>query len=65
MQGGHANFRKIPEIIWYQIFKSLEIKEFIGLRLVSHRFKEFVNHFLSIYERECLRIFTSDLEDFE
>eukprot|EP00826_Nyctotherus_ovalis_P040843 TRINITY_DN4059_c0_g1_i12.p1 TRINITY_DN4059_c0_g1~~TRINITY_DN4059_c0_g1_i12.p1 ORF type:complete len:346 (-),score=28.18 TRINITY_DN4059_c0_g1_i12:535-1572(-) len=64
MESSCQALRRIPEILWYQIFKNLTIKEFVKLRLISHKFQEYVNHFLGIYERECLRIFTSDLEVF-
>lgn len=53
---------RIPEILWYQVFKNLTILDFVRLRLVSQKLKVFVSHYVAIYERECLRIFTSNLD---
>lgn len=54
----------VPEIMWHQIFKNLTIHDFVNLRLVSHKLREYVNRFMEIYKRECVRIFTSDLDLF-
>jgi len=56
--------RGMPEIMWFQVFKHLTIHEFVGLRLVSKKLREYVNNYTAIYKRECLRIFTTDLELF-
>ncbi len=65
MQPVSVGFRKLPEILWYQIFKCFGIHEFVALRLVNKKLMEYANHYAEIYERECLRIFTSDLQLFE
>lgn len=64
MKSSCHSLNAMPEIMWHQIFKDLSIQDFVKLRLVSHKFKEYVTHFMDIYKRECLRIFTSDLELF-
>ena len=64
MQSISPILKQLPEILWFQIFKHLEIHEFVKLRLVSKKVQKYVNGYIAIYERECLRIFTSDLELF-
>lgn len=55
---------KMPEILWYQIFKYLEIRDFITMRVVCKELKKNSDMYTGIYEQECLRIFTSDLQLF-
>ncbi len=65
MQPASTIFKKIPEILWYQVFKCFGIHEFVKLRLVNRKLSDYANHYAEIYERECLRIFTSNLPLFE
>jgi len=55
---------RVPEILWYQIFKYFEIKDFIMMRAVCKKLKKNSDTYTGIYEQECLRIFTSGLELF-
>lgn len=55
---------KIPEILWIQVFKYCDIRDFLKLRLISKVHKEFADKYADIYERECLRLYTSDLQLF-
>jgi len=61
----NSKFWKIPEILWMQVFKYLTLKDFTRLRLVCKKLKEHADNFPDIYESECLRIFSSDLNLFQ
>lgn len=56
---------RMPQILWYQVFKYLDIKIFVVLRAVCRKLKLNSDSYTEIYQRECLRIFTSDLELFK
>ena len=65
MKSTSAAIKRVPEIIWYQVFKYFEIHEYVRLRLVSKKMLEYANHYAEIYEKECVRIFISELSLFE
>ena len=52
---------KLPEVLWILIFKFCNIKDFSNLRQVSKKLKLHADNYPDIYERECLRLFTTDL----
>lgn len=54
----------IPEVIWSQVFKYLEIKTFLQLQAVCKKMKEYTSNHTEIFERETIRIYTSDLQLF-
>jgi len=54
-------YEKIPEIIWFQIFKYFDLKEFMKCKLLSKKILNFTDNYSVIFENECLRIFTSPL----
>ncbi len=54
-------FNRVPEVLWCQIFKYCELRDFVVLRLVSVRLKSRADNYTDIFERECLRLFTTDL----
>lgn len=56
---------KLPEVLWFQVFKYLSIREFVELRLISKTLNEYIGNYADIYESECVRIFTSNLNLFE
>ena len=60
-----SSIKKIPEIMWFQVFKYFSIQEFVTMRQVNKELKECADNYADIYERECIRIFTSDLQLFE
>ena len=60
----NSSIIRVPEILWYQVFKYLGIKDFVVIRAVCKDLKKHSDNHTEIYERECLRIFTSDLELF-
>ena len=60
-----SSLAKVPEILWFQVFKYCEISDFVQLQKVCRRLTEHATHYTEIYERECLRIFTSGLELYE
>jgi len=55
---------KLPEVLWHQIFKYLDIKSFISIKSLCKTTKAYVDTHKEIYERECIRLFTSGLELF-
>jgi hypothetical protein len=55
---------EVVEDVWTVIFEYLEINDFLKLRVVSKHFKNSTDSYTQIYERECLRIFSSDLSLF-
>ena len=57
-------YLKLPEILWIQIFKYLFIEDFNAIRLSCRRLKLYTDHYPDIYERECLRLFSSELNLF-
>lgn len=60
-----TSISKVPEVIWYQVFKYCGIKDFVNLRLVCRSLKKPADLYTDIYEKECLRLFTSGLPLFE
>ena len=54
---------RVPEILWIQIYKYLDIKTFINLEAVCKILKEYSTRYIDIYKYECLR-FTSASEIF-
>jgi hypothetical protein len=60
----NSEVSKLPEVLWHEIFKFETIKEFVTFRCVCKRFKGIADLYTDIYERECLRIFTSNLRLF-
>ena len=56
---------KMPEILWYQVFKYCGIKDFVNVRAVCKSLKKYADIYADIYEKECLRIFTSNLQLYE
>lgn len=60
-----SSITRMPEILWCQVFKYLGIKDFVTLRVVCKELKKHSDSYTDIYERESLRIFTSDLELFK
>ncbi len=61
----NTSISKMPEILWCQVFKYCEIKDFVKLRAVCRDLKRHADVYTDIYERECLRLFTSGLQLFE
>ncbi len=55
----------MPEILWCQTFKCMTLSEVSRLRLVSRKFRDFVDHFGDIFETECVRVYTSSLKLFQ
>jgi hypothetical protein len=53
---------QVPEILWFQVFKYVDIRDFVQLKAVSQKMAALTEHYAEIYERECLRIFASPLE---
>jgi len=60
----NSGVSKLPEVLWYKVFKFGTIKEFVRFRCVCKEFKAIADPYTDIYERECLRIFTSNLRLF-
>lgn len=54
----------VREDVWCQVFEYLDIKDFLKLRIVCSHLKNAADSYTEIYERECLRIFSSDLSLF-
>lgn len=54
----------LGEDVWIQVFECLEINDFLKLKAVSKDLKALADSYTEIYERECLRIFSSDLNLF-
>jgi len=52
---------EVTNEVWTVIFEYLEIKDFLKLGAVSKHLKNSTESYTQIYERECLRIFSSDL----
>jgi len=51
---------KLPEILWIQVFKYITIKDFVNLKAVCKRLKEYTDRYPEIYQRECIRLYSSD-----
>ncbi len=56
---------QVPEIIWFQVFKFGEIRDFMRWQRTCRRLREFTSHCTEIYERESLRIYMSCLDCYE
>ncbi len=60
-----CNISKMPEILWIQIFKYCDIRDFISTRASCKKMQTYADAYPDIYERECLRLFTSPLSLFQ
>jgi hypothetical protein len=54
-------WKRMPEIIWQQVFKCLDIKTFIQLMCTCHTLHKYTKAYHDIHEREAIRLYTSDL----
>jgi len=59
------SFLSLPEILWIQIFKYLFITDFHTLLAVCRKLQQYAANYPQIYERECIRLFSSALTLFE
>ena len=57
-------WKKVPEIVWHQVFKFLDVKAFVQLQSVCRTLNAYARPFSDVYESECLRLYTSDLSLF-